>query len=94
GDLILYNTFTHKAKNYAPVEGKCCYRDAAFSPDGTYLIFAFQDINLGTDSPIVLYYIPTGSLTTEGALELVPLPDRFFTRRNDAPLPVFRPYQP
>ena len=91
---MLYNTFTHKAQAYAPVAGKCCYRDAAFSPDGTYLIFAFQDINLGTESPIVLYYIPTGSLTTEGALELVPLPDRFFTRRNDSPLPVFRPYQP
>ncbi|RIK31237.1 MAG: hypothetical protein DCC56_03365 [Anaerolineae bacterium] len=93
GNLVLYNTFTHKAETVAPVEGKCCYRDAAFSPDGTYLIFAFQDINLGTASPIVLYYIPTGSLTTEGALEPVPLPDGFFTRRNDAPLPVFRPHQ-
>ncbi|MCC7187318.1 MAG: protein kinase [Anaerolineales bacterium] len=94
GNLAFYNAFTHKAENAAPVEGKCCYRDAAFSPDGTYIIFAFQDINLGTASPIVLYYIPTGSLTTEGALEPVPLPDGFFTRRNDAPLPVFRPYKP
>jgi serine/threonine protein kinase len=94
GDLFFYNTFTHKAEPAAPVEGKCCYRDAAFSPDGTYLIFAFQDINLGTEGPIVLYYIPTGSLTTEGALEPVPIPDGFFTRRNDSPLPVFRPYQP
>jgi hypothetical protein len=94
GDLFFYNTFTHKAEPAAPVEGKCCYRDAAFSPDGTYIIFAFQDINLGTEGPIVLYYIPTGSFTTEGALEPVPLPDGFFTRRNDSPLPVFRPYQP
>lgn len=94
GDLFFYNTFTHKAEPAAPVEGKCCYRDAAFSPDGTYIIFAFQDINLGTESPIVLYYIPTGSLTTEGALEAIPLPDGFFTRRNDSPLPVFRPVQP
>lgn len=94
GDLVFYNTFTHKAETAAPVEGKCCYRDAAFSPDGTYIIFAFQDINLGIDSPIRLFYIPTGSLTTEGALEPVPLPDGFFTQRNDTPLPVFRPYQP
>ncbi len=94
GNLVFYNTFTHKSESAAPVENKCCYRDAAFSPDGTYLIFAFQDINLGTQGPIVLYYIPTGSLTTEGALELVPLPDGFFTQRNDTPLPVFRPYQP
>lgn len=94
GDLVFYNTFTHKAETAAPVEGKCCYRDAAFSPDGTYIIFAFQDINLGIDSPIRLFYIPTGSLTTEGALEPVPLPDGFFTQRNDTPLPVFRPHQP
>jgi serine/threonine protein kinase len=94
GDLVFYNTFTHKAEPAAPVEGKCCYRDAAFSPDGTYIVFAFQDINLGTESPIVLYYIPTGSLTTEGALEPIPLPDGFFTRRNDSPLPVFRPARP
>jgi len=94
GDLVFYNTFTRKSQTAAPVEGKCCYRDATFSPDGTYVIFAFQDINLGTQGPIVLYYIPTGSLTTEGALEPVPLPDGFFTRRNDSPLPVFRPYQP
>ncbi len=94
GNLVIYNTFTHKAETVAPVDGKCCYRDAAFSPDGTYIIFAFQDYNLGIESPIVFYYIPTGSLNTEGALEPVPLPDKFFTRRNDAPLPVFRPYQP
>jgi len=94
GDLFFYNTFTHKADTVAPVEGKCCYRDAAFSPDGTYVIFAFQDINLGTTGPILLYYIPTGSLTTEGALEAIPLPDGFFTQRNDTPMPVFRPAQP
>lgn len=94
GNLVFYNTFTHKAESAAPVQGKCCYRDAAFSPDGTYIIFAFQDISLGSKSPIVLYYIPTGSLNTEGALEPVAIPDGFFTRLNDAPLPVFRPYKP
>ena len=93
GDLGFYNTFTHKYEEAAPVDGKCCYRDAAFSPDGTYVIFAFQDINLGTIGPIILYYLPTGSLTTEGALEPIPLPDGFFTQRNDTPMPVFRPAQ-
>jgi len=94
GDLYFYNTFTHKAETVAPVDGKCCYRDAAFSPDGTYVIFAFQDINLGTEGPILFYYIPTGSLTTEGALEPIPLPDGFFTQRNDTPMPIFRRAQP
>ena len=90
GDLVIYNTFTHKAETVAPVDGKCCYRDGAFSPDGTYLIFAYQDINLGTTGPILFYTIPTGSLTTEGAAQAIPLPDNFFTKRNDTPLPVFR----
>jgi hypothetical protein len=94
GDLYFYNTFTRKAETVAPVDGKCCYRDAAFSTDGTYVIFAFQDINLGTEGPILLYYIPTGSLTTEGALEPIPLPDGFFTQRNDTPAPIFRRAQP
>ena len=90
GDMYFYNTFTHKAETAAPVDGKCCYRDPAFSPDGTYVIFAFQDINLGTQGPILFYSIPTGSLTTEGAAEPIPLPDGFFTQRNDTPKPIFR----
>jgi len=94
GELAFYNTFTHKAEFVSPVNGiACCYRDAAFSPDGTYVIFAFQDISLGTESPILLFYIPTGSLSTEGALEPIPLPEGFFTKRNDAPQMVFRPVQ-
>jgi len=94
GDLLFYNMFTHKSEPAAPVQGRCCYRDAAFSPDGTYIVFTFQDIGLGNESPIVLYYIPTGSLTTEGALEPIPLPDGFFIRRNESPSPVFRPAPP
>lgn len=93
GDMGLYNTFTRKFEKLAPFEGNCCYRDAAFSPDGTFVIFAFQDIRLGTDSPINLYYLPADSLSTSRALEPIPLPDGFFTRRNDAPMPAVRPAQ-
>lgn len=91
GDLVFYNAFTHKFEKAAPYEGNCCYRDAAFSPDGTHVIFAFQDIRLGTESPINLYYIPTDSITTKRILEPLPLPEGFFTKRNDAPMPVLRP---
>ncbi|MBM3180444.1 MAG: hypothetical protein FJZ86_08820 [Chloroflexi bacterium] len=93
GDMGLYNTFTHKFEKLAPIEGNCCYRDATFSPDGTFVIFAFQDIRLGTDSSINLYYLPADILSTSRTLESLPLPDGFFTRRNDAPMPALRPAQ-
>jgi serine/threonine protein kinase len=94
GDLFFYNAFTHKAENAAPFEGNCCYRDASFSPDSSHVIFAFQDIRLGSTSPIKLYLIPTDSVSTSRKLEPLPLPDNFFTERNEAPHPVMRPAQP
>ena len=92
GDLAIYNTFTHKSEKPAPIDGYCCYRDATFSPDGSYVFFAFQDIRL-TDNPIVFYYVPIDALTTGGELHPMILPDKFFTRRNEAPMPALRPAQ-
>lgn len=91
GDLLFYNGFTHKFEFQAPFEGNCCYRDASFSPDGTHVIFAFQDIRLGVESPINLYYYPVDTLSTKRVLEPIPLPENFFTLRNDTPYPVLRP---
>lgn len=94
GDLFLYSAYTHKAEPAAPYEGNCCYRDASFSPDSSYAIFAFQDIRLGSVSPINLYLIPTDSLSVQRKLEPLPLPDEFFTERDEAPHPALRPAQP
>ena len=94
GDLVFYNSFTRKHEKPALFSGNCCYRDATFSPDGSYVLFAFQDIRLGTESPILLYYIPSDSLDTDRELTPLPLPEGFFTRRNDAPMPALRPSQP
>jgi Tol biopolymer transport system component len=91
GDMLFYNSFTHKFEYFAPYEGNCCYRDPAFSPDGTHVIFAFQDIRLATESPINLYYLPIDALSTQRKLEPLPLPDKFFNLRNDAPVPALRP---
>ena len=92
GDLAFYNSFTHKGETLAPFEGNCCYRDATFSPDGTYVIFAFQDIRLA-NNPISLYYVPIDALTTGGTLTPLKLPENFFNKRDDAPMPAFRPAQ-
>lgn len=94
GDLFFYSAFTHKAEPAAPYESNCCYRDASFSPDSSHVIFAFQDIRLGSTSPIKLYLIPTDSISTARVLEPLPLPDNFFTERNEAPHPILRPAQP
>lgn len=91
GKLGFYNVPSFLYKEVAPVDRICCYRDATFSPDGTYALFTFQDIRLGEESPILLYYIPLDLLQTNGTLQPLPLPDGFFTRRNDAPMPILHP---
>jgi len=93
GNLIGYNLETHKYQKFMPLTG-CCYRDATFSPDGSYVSFAFQDMGLGTKSPIYLYYIPYAELTTGGNLQPVNLPPDFFTDLREAPWPVTRPAGP
>ena len=94
GNLYLYNTVTHQAATKLNVVGTCCYRDARFSPDGNYVIFAYQDIT-DPNGLIKLYYIPSGSLTTPGEYKpLAQLPEEFFEgNRKDSPQPALRPVQ-
>jgi tRNA A-37 threonylcarbamoyl transferase component Bud32 len=95
GNLIGYNMETHKYENLTPLTG-CCYRDAAWGPDGSYVVFAFQDMGLGTNSPIELFYIPYASLTTGGNLKPIggDLPPGFFTNLREKPWPALRPAKP
>jgi Tol biopolymer transport system component len=58
GELYLYNMITQEQKRINPVNGICCYRSAALSPDGNYILFAFQNIGEGSESRIQLYYVP------------------------------------
>jgi serine/threonine protein kinase len=90
GDLHLFNMDTFKfTEKVNPINGNCCYRDAEFSPDGNYLVFAYQDITLGPDSTTRLYYIPFGSIGTGGIYEPLPLPE--ITDPRERPQPVLRP---
>jgi tRNA A-37 threonylcarbamoyl transferase component Bud32 len=95
GNLVFYNMETHKYEKMAPLTG-CCYRDATWSPDGSYVSFAFQDMGLGTKSPILLYYVPFASMTTGGTLEPIEgdLTPGFFTDLREQPWPVLHPEQP
>jgi hypothetical protein len=93
GDLHIFNMETYKfSQSVNPINNNCCYRDAEFSPDGTYLAFAFQDITLGQDSLTKLYYIPFGTIGTGESYEPLPLPD--IADPKERPQPQLRPVIP
>lgn len=91
GELYLYNWITHKPTQIRPINGACCYRDARWSPDGTYLFFAFQDIGLAAAAPNVLYYVPAGVLEAGGNFEPLPLPEGFIRNPREDPQAALRP---
>jgi Tol biopolymer transport system component len=92
GDLYVYNTELHKLQSPVssyqyinPIENICCYRDPRFSPDGRYLLFAFQDVRRGADYQTQIYYISYGSIGTSATYTPLPLPDDFLTGRTEKP---------
>ncbi len=98
GDLYVYNTNLHKLQNTTPnqdainpIEGACCYRNPTWSPDGHYLMFVFQDIRLGANSVIQLYYVPYGEIGTGATFQPITLPENFFKKATENPQPALRP---
>jgi serine/threonine-protein kinase len=92
GDLYLYNSDLHKAyEKVNPVGNVCCYRDPHFSPDGTYLLFAFQNYMEGSSSQTQIFYIPYASIGSSATYDPLPLPP--ITDPREAPWPVLRPVQ-
>ena len=91
GYLYRYNIVSHKVEELIPVDNTCCYRDARLSPDGSYVAFAFQDIRLGAEADIELYYVLYGTLGSGANYEPLPLPEGFFTDSRDMPQFALRP---
>ncbi|MCI0520127.1 MAG: serine/threonine protein kinase [Chloroflexi bacterium] len=92
GDLFIYNTEKYKVyPSVNPVNGDCCYRDPQWSPDGSYLLFAFQDRAGGSTSITKLYYVPYGSIGTGASYTPLPLPE--ITDPREKPQPALRPAQ-
>ncbi len=93
GHLYIYNANLHRAQTKVnPIDGLCCYRDPSFSPDGRYLIFAFQPFEAGATSQ--LYLISVGTIGTGIKYDPIPLLDGFFADPRVKPQPVLRPAQP
>ena len=90
GDLYLYNSEIHKVdEKVNPVNKMCCYRDPHFSPDGSYLLFAFQNYTEGTGSKTRLYYVPVASIGSGASYDPLPLPP--IDDPHESPWPVLRP---
>ncbi len=68
----------------------CCYRDSAWSPDGSHLLFAYQKYP-GGDNSMKFYFIPYGTLGTGMVYEPLPIPD---LQPKSNPFPALRPAKP
>jgi serine/threonine protein kinase len=95
GYLYEYNREIYKGINLDPLNGACCYAAARFSPDGTYLVFAYQNIQ-SSNVKTELYYIPYGSIGTGASYTRVPLPlpDTFFSNMKNHLDAALRPAIP
>ena len=92
GYFYTYNTLSHKAAQLDPVGvSTCCYRDARWSPDGTHFIVAYQDVALGADAEILIYFLRFGTLGTGVNYEPMPMPEGFFEDIKVMPQFAFRP---
>lgn len=88
GNLYLYNSETRETVKLNPINGECCYRNARFSPDGKYVIFAYQKFDR---SDIMLYYIPFADFQSGSTFAPIPLPTHFFPTARENPQPALRP---
>jgi serine/threonine protein kinase len=87
GDMQLYNLGKNQSQEVAP-NGSCCYRDVHWSPDGTYLFYAFQPESGGN---ISLYYTPTAELDKPGtAMASLMLPEGFLSGNLESLQPALR----
>jgi serine/threonine protein kinase len=87
GDLQLYNLKQNQGQALAP-NGDCCYRDAHWSPDGSYLFYSFQS---GAGGDINLFYTPSSQLSQPGgSMASLALPAGFLSAGQESFQPALR----
>ena len=87
GDLQLYDLKQDQSQELAP-NGSCCYRDAHWSPDGTYLFYTYQPEPGGDVS---LFYTPASSLSQPGeSMASLALPAGFLAGSQESLQPALR----
>jgi hypothetical protein len=93
GDLHIFNDNGRPIPSLNPINRKCCYRDARWSPDGRYMLFAFQEEIPGQTAPTLLYYVPYSDIISQANLQPIPLPEGLFRDPREAPQPALRAAQ-
>ncbi len=87
GDLQLYNLDEDQSQELTP-NGSCCYRDAHWSPDGTYLFYTYQPEPGGE---VAFFYTPTSALSQPGAsMASLALPAGFLDGSQESLQPALR----
>jgi len=87
GDVYLYNGLRFQGSKLNPIGGKCCYREVRWSPDGTHLLFVYQEFS--NISQTQIYYVFFNDLTSGVQLKPLNLPP--FTNPREFPQPALRP---
>jgi Tol biopolymer transport system component len=90
GDLYLFDSQARTAEKINPIGGECCYRDARWSPDRTFIFFAFQRFGR---TEIDFYYIPFAELGDGTTWTPIPNVDTLFSTPREKPQPALRPIQ-
>jgi serine/threonine protein kinase len=80
GYLYAYNYETKKPADLLSPLKSCCYASESWSPDGSYILFAYQDVDGGATQ---LYYIPFGTIGTGATYQPLTLPDGLFKVSGD-----------
>ncbi|MEI6291286.1 MAG: WD40 repeat domain-containing serine/threonine protein kinase [Chloroflexota bacterium] len=96
GFLYSYNSELHRGNQENPISSSkshCCSRDARFSPDGTYVVFAFMNKD-DPGAPEQFYYIPTGSIQSGTEFTPIAMPADFFKDPKEAPQFALHPAAP
>ena len=73
-----------------PMGTSCCYADARWSPDSSYILFAYQNITQGNNARTQLFYISYGSIGTGTKYTPLPLPDSMLSNPADRPESALR----
>jgi serine/threonine-protein kinase len=87
GDLHLYDLKQNQGQELTP-NGDCCYRDAHWSPDGSYLFYSFQ---ADAGGEVSLFYTPTSKLSQPGeSMASLVLPKGFLAGSLESLQPALR----
>jgi serine/threonine-protein kinase len=90
GNLYVYDSQSREGQKINPIDGECCYRDARWSPDKSFIFFVFQRVG---STQIEFYYIPYAELGNGGTWTPIPNLDTLFSTSREKPQPALRPIQ-